>query len=183
MLRFLFRKRRIHTLEEALTCITSRSTVKRALQTGDARNLLHLVARESGKDEETVLRSVADVLKMECLLDICAPNAEQIAMTGYSIASLKNICAIPQPSPPTYQLAVSNPAKLDLSHFQSLGITIALASSKKIDSAWIKYHSDNSMEQSEETLFREYREYTKLAQYKGGDTRGEILFPIWHRFS
>ncbi len=178
---FRFPKRRILSLEEALSVVTSKSVVKRALQSedGDARHLLYLVARESGRDEETVLRDVADVLNMECIVNICAPNAEQIDMTGYTIAFLKTICAIPQPSSPIYKLAVSNPAKIDFAHFQSLGITIALASSTKIDSAWTNYLA-NSMEQSEGTLFHEYREHTKLIQHKECRTRGEILFPIQH---
>ena len=164
------------SLKEALSQVTSRRVVNKAIRKYGATYLLEAVARETGQTEDELLQQGAELLGMEVISDLQVPTRELIEMTGYTEKLLRNASILPQSCQRGYFLAVSDPKTIVTSAFHSLGIGLCLVSSHRIDEMW-KTRSVAIANVEDESLFEMYRNYTRKPVECHVVSPGDILSP------
>ena len=117
-------------------------------------------------------------MELDIAKELHVPSEEVIVKTGYDKETLCLYDVLPQEDLFSYKLVISDPNRIAVSKFESLGIEVLVAEVSRIKGLWSNYQitpEEPVLGEDEEAVLRTYREYT--AQF-GKKRACEILFPV-----
>ncbi len=143
----IFRFKKPRSLADALLVCFPQREVKQIVHEVATTDLIDAVSQALLVETDEIVKRVAEILGVGPARTVEVPSAECISMSGYDVAMLKSLVALPQRSRVSrmgFALVVADPTIIDPNEFYERGIPVLLSCGSTITDAWAKYEWEKS---------------------------------------